>query len=327
MDNSPNSSDQALEDYFDDLLGEPAPLKGDVSATALKSADVAPFVAPVESLPPARPAAKLAQLPTRATVALRAYAEPVRTFNLRMPLPQLAPQAEAPPTAARPVALAPVESPVEVPIVAPAPLVTEARVAVPAPAIEVGPLDVEPEVAEAQGDIEPEVEQAAFAPPAWLDNGRPAWAQQPFECLLFSVGGLSLAAPLAELGAIYPLESAELTGLFGQVAWFMGLLPVKGGGNLRVIDAAQVVMPERYAPDMRERYRYAISLHGFDWALAVDSVADSVLLHPDDVRWRGQRGKRPWLAGTVIDRMCALLDMAQLAWMFESQDGKRTPRP
>jgi purine-binding chemotaxis protein CheW len=104
----------------------------------------------------------------------------------------------------------------------------------------------------------------------------------------------------------------------------MGLLPVKGY-NVRTIDAAQVVMPERYTPELREQYRYVISLHGSDWGLAVDGVADSVILQPDDVRWRSQRGKRPWLAGTVVDRMCALLDVAQLVWMFENQDGKRAP--
>jgi len=30
------------------------------------------------------------------------------------------------------------------------------------------------------------------------------------------------------------------------------------------------------------------------------------------VKWRGATGKRLWLAGTVIERMCALLDIDQL---------------
>lgn len=338
MKNPPNSSEQALEDYFNDLLGEPAPLKGVVDAAVLKSAaesvplKSAELATLPDGLPQLRPAAKLAQLPTRATAAmaapataLRAYAEPVRTFNLRMPLPQLAPQTAPaqPQPAAKPVLqpaplakLAPAARPVgpdDPSATPPAPI---ARRPEPAPEPEPAVVPAEP--------ASPVVERdGPGAPPAWHDNGRPAWAQQPFECLLFDVGGLGLAAPLAELGSIYILEPAALTTMFGQAPWFMGLLPVKGGGNVRVIDAAQVVMPERYTADMRPRYRYAISLHGSDWALAVDGVADSIVLQPDDVRWRSQRSKRPWLAGTVVERMCALLDVAQLVSMFENQDGKR----
>jgi purine-binding chemotaxis protein CheW len=188
----------------------------------------------------------------------------------------------------------------------------------PAPVIEVAAPTQEPVAAQPTASADTGV----AAPAPWLANGRPAWAQRPFECLLFRVGGLGLAAPLAELGSIYKLDPAELTTIFGQAPWFMGLLPVKGY-TVRTIDAAQVVMPERYSPDLREQYRYVISLHGSDWGLAVDAVADSVILQPDDVRWRGQRGKRPWLAGTVVERMCALLDVGQLVWMFENQDGKR----
>ncbi len=42
-----------------------------------------------------------------------------------------------------------------------------------------------------------------------LDDGRPAWAAEPFECLLFDVAGLTLAVPLVCLGSIYPLENQE----------------------------------------------------------------------------------------------------------------------
>jgi purine-binding chemotaxis protein CheW len=177
--------------------------------------------------------------------------------------------------------------------------------------------EVEVETIDAEADI------AEMAPPqAWPDNGRPQWAQQPFECLLFKVGGLALAVPLVELGAIYPLETDLLTSIFGQADWFMGLLPVKDY-NVRTVDSARVVMPERYREEMRAGYRYVITLNGTDWGLAVDQVANAVLLDPEQVRWRGQRSQRPWLAGTVVAHMCALLDVAQLAWMFHNQDRKR----
>lgn len=166
------------------------------------------------------------------------------------------------------------------------------------------------------------VDAPANAPAAWAANGRPQWAQQKFECLLFTTGGLKLAVPLVELGSIYPLESDDISSIFGQVDWFLGLVRIKQG-NLRIVDTARIVMPERYDVSMPDAYRYVISLSNCDWALGADAISGTVLLDPEQVRWRGERSKRPWLAGTVIEQMCALLDVAQLAQMFDQQDRKR----
>jgi purine-binding chemotaxis protein CheW len=157
---------------------------------------------------------------------------------------------------------------------------------------------------------------------AWLPDGRPQWAQRPFECLLFVAGGLTLAVPLVELGSIYPLEKDDLTEIFGQIEWFLGLIRTPYG-NVRVIDTAQVVMPERYAATMADGYRFVVTLNNSDWGLGVDSLAGTTVLDPEAVRWRSQRSKRPWLAGTVIEKMCALLDPAQLNRMFNQLDRKR----
>ena|SRR5690554_5637348 len=62
----------------------------------------------------------------------------------------------------------------------------------------------------------------------WHSNGRPMWAQQQFDVLLFKVSGLTLAVPLIALGQIQPITE-ELTPLFGQADWFMGLQPTAGG--------------------------------------------------------------------------------------------------
>ncbi|QBF25891.1 chemotaxis protein CheW [Pseudomonas tructae] len=153
-------------------------------------------------------------------------------------------------------------------------------------------------------------------PPATVD-GRPAWAGEPFECLLFDVAGLTLAVPLVCLGSIYPLAGHELTPLFGQPDWFLGILPSQGG-NLKVLDTARWVMPDRYRDDFRQGLQYVISVQGYEWGLAVHQVSRSLRLDPNEIKWRSQRGQRPWLAGTVIEHMCALLDVAELAELIAS---------
>ena len=199
------------------------------------------------------------------------------------------------------------------------------RAAVPLPLAE-APLPVAP-VIEAAQPVEaadevidlhrPGSAQMPPAPLALLDDGRPEWAAEPFECLLFDVAGLTLAVPLVCLGSIYPLAGKELTPLFGQPDWFLGILPSQSG-NLKVLDTARWVMPERYRDDYREGLQYVISVQGYEWGLAVHQVSRSVRLDPSEVKWRSQRQQRPWLAGTVIEQMCALLDVSALAGLIDS---------
>lgn len=168
--------------------------------------------------------------------------------------------------------------------------------------------------------IEPVAElqaELASPPPPMSFEGRPSWAEEPFECLLFDVAGLTLAVPLVCLGSIYPLANAELTPLFGQPDWFLGILPSQAG-NLKVLDTARWVMPERYRDDFRDGLQYVISVQGYEWGLAVHQVSRSIRLEPDEVKWRSQRAQRPWLAGTVIEHMCALVDVSSLAELIAS---------
>ncbi|QLL15049.1 CheW domain-containing protein [Pseudomonas chlororaphis] len=214
-----------------------------------------------------------------------------------------------PPAAAVVAPVARVEESVVVPVLeAPAPL--------PATLSTVAPL--------LQGLVEPVVEvhrPPSSTPPPVAGDDRPSWAAEPFECLLFDVAGLTLAVPLVCLGSIYSLAGHELTPLFGQPEWFLGILPSQAG-NLKVLDTARWVMPDRYRDDFRQGLQYVISVQGYEWGLAVHQVSRSLRLDPNEIKWRSHRGQRPWLAGTVIEHMCALLDVSELAELIASGGAK-----
>jgi len=201
------------------------------------------------------------------------------------------------------VVLSPVAVPVPVPVIA-------------APAAEVVAAFADAAVVEALVEVHGPVDKGPDKPPVTI-NGRPSWAEEPFECLLFDVAGLTLAVPLVCLGSIYSLAGQELTPLFGQPDWFLGILPSQAG-NLKVLDTARWVMPDRYREDFQQGLQYVISVQGYEWGLAVHQVSRSLRLDPAEIKWRGQRGQRPWLAGTVIEHMCALLDVAELAELIAS---------
>lgn len=149
-------------------------------------------------------------------------------------------------------------------------------------------------------------------------RGVAPWADKPFASLLFDVMGLKLAAPLHELGGIMPLAD-RLQPMAAQADWFMGLIRWNGR-TIRVVDTARFVMPEKVDAGHEIEYQSVVVLGDSHWALAVNNADQSVHLQPADIRWRKTPGKRPWLAGTVLQRLCALLDVDVLIKMLDDSD-------
>ena len=147
----------------------------------------------------------------------------------------------------------------------------------------------------------------------------PEWGKQGFSGLVFEVAGLKMAAPLHLLGGICQLED-NLQSVVAQADWFMGLLRWNGK-NLRVVDTARFVMPERLPDNShREAYQSVVVLGDSLWALAVDRADESVHLQGDEIRWKAVAGSRPWLAGTLLERLCALIDVDTLLQQLEACD-------
>jgi len=134
------------------------------------------------------------------------------------------------------------------------------------------------------------------------------WSKSRFECLIFKVGELKIAVPLIELGGIYQANKGDLTSIFGQPDWFMGVANVHTK-RIRAVNTASWLMPDHYKADLKEEFKFVIQLDRSDWGLACEVVADSITLEPTSVKWRSDRSKRPWLAGTVIQYMCAIIDV------------------
>ena len=149
-----------------------------------------------------------------------------------------------------------------------------------------------------------------------VDN-RPAWGRENFRCLAFNVSGLKLAVPVQFIDGMQPLDLIAATPPLGEAsasnALILGQMKVDRDAEdqsfCAVLDTARLVMPERYDNGMKESYRYILTLKNCDWSIAVDSIGGEIGLSPQNVRWRSEHTRREWLAGTVVDKMCALIDI------------------
>lgn len=152
---------------------------------------------------------------------------------------------------------------------------------------------------------------------AHIPEPHPDWANEPFPCLLLKVQGLLLALPLVKLNRIMPWD--EPTLIPGYAPWMLGALQQPGSArNLKVVDTAALVMPERLKQGAlpAPSYQHVVVVGDGEWGLTCEDVSSIITIDPAKVRWRTNRTKRPWLAGTVIEQLCALLDAERLAEML-----------
>jgi purine-binding chemotaxis protein CheW len=134
--------------------------------------------------------------------------------------------------------------------------------------------------------------------------------------LYFDVHGILFAVALDQLGGIHKLESTN--HLIGRPDWYLGL-QTNRANQLDVVDTAKWVMADKLpGSEHKESYQYIVMLGESLWGLACGELKGTELLKPEQVRWREVPGKRPWLAGMVKEKMCALIHVEAMIEMLQS---------
>ncbi len=138
-----------------------------------------------------------------------------------------------------------------------------------------------------------------------------------FQAMFFDVAGLTIAVPLIELGGIH--NDDKTTSLMGKPDWFTGVM-LHRDEKINVVNTALWVMPEKCDETLKNslNYQYVVMLGNSHWGLSAESLVDTVTLEQEDVKWLDAPNKRPWLAGLVKERMCALLDVESLIKLLDA---------
>ncbi len=187
--------------------------------------------------------------------------------------------------------------------------------------------EIEPEVEQVvteQARVEPAVDTLREARDIVEKSDVPVFTEgaeslneDEFQILLFDVSGVKFAVPLDKLNGI--LEwSDDVVPMPNRSDWFLGILAERER-QIKVIDIAVLVVPSKFRQHhMASNLQKIILIGDSHWGLACDAVSEVITLRKNDVRWRSETSKRPWLAGTVIEHMCALLDADEFAEMLGS---------
>jgi purine-binding chemotaxis protein CheW len=193
------------------------------------------------------------------------------------------------------------------------------------PIVETPPEPVSP-VSEELAQAE-EIRREAIAEPEIPTEppASPDWLGQELQAMLFKVAGLTLAVPLVDLNGVVEWDEDKLTAMPGHADFYLGLMSHLNR-QIPVVDTARLVLPEKKrklmaGEDPRQRITRVVLINDSRYGLACDEVNEVVTLKADAVRWRSERTQRRWLAGTVIEHMCALVDATAFAELL----AERTP--
>lgn len=234
----------------------------------------------------------------------------------------------------------PVEQPVEV--VTPVETITEipvAEITLPEVQVEPAPVEVKPVIEIPVPDVEiptpvtEVVDEVETAEAEQVEKTQSPVIEEtehelgdPFQALIFKVAGLSLAVPLIELNGVVEW-SDKVTEMPGHADFYLGILQHLGK-SIPVVDTARLVFPADKlavlnADKPRERVTHIVLIDGGRWGLACDEVDEVIDLQCSEVKWRQQRSSRRWMAGTVIEKMCALIDSKGFAQLLAEGDRQK----
>ncbi|HEY9200889.1 MAG TPA: chemotaxis protein CheW [Gammaproteobacteria bacterium] len=173
------------------------------------------------------------------------------------------------------------------------------------------------------GQAQPVVTEVAVdePQPQTQQSPVPEWAEQRFQCLLFKVSGLSLAVPLVKLNSVIAWDE-NITETPNRTDWYLGLIQHLQK-QVKVIDTALLVLPENRRDALKQasadRLGHILLVDDYKWGLACESIGDVVWLTKDEVKWRQNKQTRPWLAGTSLQHLCAIMDTDVFADMLNNQ--------
>ncbi|MEI6895880.1 MAG: chemotaxis protein CheW [Psychromonas sp.] len=161
--------------------------------------------------------------------------------------------------------------------------------------------------AEALGDSD-------ITPQKSENNWKNIELEDNFQVLFFELSDLMFAVPLADLGGIYHLDDS-INSLIGKPDWFSGVM-THNESLFNIVDTAKWINTGQSAQTLN--YSHYVLLGSTKWGLSCEKLLGTETLSRSQIKWRTASGKRPWLAGMVKKKMCALIHAEELVKLLNN---------
>lgn len=144
-----------------------------------------------------------------------------------------------------------------------------------------------------------------------VKNHLPEWASDEIRCLSANVGGLKVLIPAEFIESIQKVNE-KLKPSLKMPVWIYEL-EVDDDEPVQVVNTRKLIFDgiksRRIDPNSRS---YVVLLDDGAWGLNCDSIGAVVNVKSKEVTWRGEGGKRRWLAGTSSANEAVILDVKKI---------------
>lgn len=138
---------------------------------------------------------------------------------------------------------------------------------------------------------------------------------------VFELSGLAVALPASRVREELPCPPLQEQEASMRPAWLRR--STHGEEELFIVDTALLVLPPDLLPEKMpagERCGRVLILADGCWGIGLPGPAHEEVIEAGHVCWRGPRGKRPWLAGTLAETRCVLLDLDNIKRLAQAGD-------
>ena len=148
-----------------------------------------------------------------------------------------------------------------------------------------------------------------------LDEKAPS--VQLYACFKFQAMGINFAVPAEHYLGDFPCPEDIASEQKGPEGVLGGILV--GGKRIRIADIAVLVIPKSRRGALRPGAgkRRVLQVGRGDWGIVCEGEVERIELSSENIHWRTEQGKRQWLAGTIVDQKCALLDIGVVERMLD----------
>jgi purine-binding chemotaxis protein CheW len=135
---------------------------------------------------------------------------------------------------------------------------------------------------------------------------------KPFQALLFDINRLQLAIRTEDIKAILPwpetpLEQSQESSNNKAIIGSYNL----AANQIKIINTVNIVLPIQHRRSLAIP-SFMIVVGEGNWALSSHKINSVIILAPEEMRWRKNKGTRPWLAGTSIENSCSIVNLTEL---------------
>jgi len=144
----------------------------------------------------------------------------------------------------------------------------------------------------------------------------PQWGSSNFKCLMVDVGGIAIAIPVTKVLGTMAWEH----NVVDTTAPIVDTLKTPDGQRVSVIDVARIVLPLDQWPRNRGQgdggmHPLVLVTNG-QFGLLVDRLNGEKTVISQEITWRSEATRRPWLAGTSKSLACVVLDVDALVGLM-----------